>query len=223
MELNELKSTWKKVADKSASEASLDAAQLQELLTHKGAGIISRLHRNVKIGFGLLALFLVAVVVDSLLPRQFEGMPTPPHFLVVAGFIVDILLTFTFISFVVRYYRLKVPQLAANDMHTALKKVLQVISTFQKQFYLVMALFIFEAGMAFALGMYMGFMSVAGSFDLPTASIVFAVVMMLVILGLFVSLLIYIFHWGFRSLYGKYHQKLIDTLNELDELNSEKT
>ena len=70
MELSELKTAWKKVADRSADENRLEEDQLREILSSRGNGIISRLDRNVKIGFGLLALFILLTFIDKLLPNS---------------------------------------------------------------------------------------------------------------------------------------------------------
>jgi len=41
--------------------------------------------------------------------------------------------------------------------------------------------------------------------------------LILLVMASLIALIFYIFHKGFNSLYGKYRQQLIGTLNELDE------
>ncbi|GET26812.1 hypothetical protein [Prolixibacter sp. NT017] len=224
MELSELKTAWKKVADRSADENRLEEDQLREILSNRGKGIISRLDRNVKIGFGLLALFILLTFIDKLLPNSilnnglFEEVPQPPAWLLFSGWIVSIFIAFTFISFAWKYYRVNVPHLAADHLPTALNKLLIVLGTFKKQFYLALFLFIFEAGLSFAIGMYHGYTSVSETLGDSFMLVALVIIIMLFILGVFVAILTFIFHLGFKNLYGKYHQQLKDTLHELNEL-----
>lgn len=228
MELSELKTAWKKVADRSADGNRLEENQLREILSNRGKGIISRLDRNVKIGFGLLALFILLTFIDELLPNSFlnngifEAMPQPPLWLLASSWIVNIFIAFTFISFAWKYYRLRVPHLTAEQLTTALNKLLIVLDTFKKQFYLALFLFIFEAGLSFSIGMYYGYTSVSKTLGQSSGQsfwlIALVVVIMLIILGIFVTIITSIFHLGFKNLYGKYHQQLKDTLHELNEL-----
>jgi hypothetical protein len=224
MELSELKTAWKKVADRSANENRLEEEQLRVIVSNRSKGIISRLDRNVKIGFGLLALFILLTFIDKLLPNSFltngmfEEVPQPPAWLLVSGWIVSIFIAFTFISFAWKYYRLNVPHLAAEHLPTALNKLLMVLSTFRKQFYLALILFLFGAGLSFSMGMYHAYRMVSETMDSSPLAIVLLITLMIIILGIFVAILTFIFHLGFKNLYGKYHQQLKDTLHELNEL-----
>jgi hypothetical protein len=224
MELSELKTAWKKVADRSADENRLEEVQLRAILSNRGKGIISRLDRNVKIGFGLLALFILLTFIDKLLPNSilnngmFEEVPQPPLWLLFSGWVVSIFIAFTFISFAWKYFRINVPHLAAEHLPTALHKLLLVLATFKKQFYLALFLFIFEAGLSFSIGMYHGYTSVNETLGNSFMQIALVILIMLFILGIFVAILTTVFHLGFKNLYGKYHQQLKDTLHELNEL-----
>ena len=60
MNLKELKKTW----DKLSSENELDENQLRSMLRKRTNNLIERIDRNIKIGFGVLFILILAFILD---------------------------------------------------------------------------------------------------------------------------------------------------------------
>jgi hypothetical protein len=223
MELNELKKAWGKVSEAKDQNHLVDDTEIRQMLSRKGKGILSKLERNVKTGFWLLGIFILLTIADQYLPydRILNLAPTEPMKIPVSvsilGVFVNMALMFTFVLFVYRFHKLNIRSLATNNLEVALRKVIQLLDTFKKEFYLALIFFLCAEGAGFIMGILEGIGSVSNlkSFNL---SILFtAGLVVLGIMALIIGLIFYVFHKGFTALYGKYRQQLIRTLNELDE------
>ena len=107
--------------------------------------------------------------------------------------------------------------LADQDLKGALQKVLRLLDTFKKEFYLAVAILMSGVGLGFLSGASKGFESIRIA-QTPSIFVVVVVVLcMLVMLGLLIGSIFYIFHKGFNLLFGKYRDQLIQSLNELQE------
>jgi len=224
MDLNELKTAWCKVSAEHENRATLAIEKIDQLLQKRGNGILSRLDRNVKFGFWLLGLFLLLTLLDQyfpaerLLPNAIEQQIVVPVWISVLGVSVNIVLMLSFILFVIRYRRLKVKNLAAQDMPTALRKVLRLLNTFKREFYLALGVFFSAIVTSFLYGAWTGFtMASGGSASTTLKAEILIVVFLVLMIALFIGVLFYVFHKGFNSLYGKYREQLIQALNELEE------
>jgi hypothetical protein len=123
----------------------------------------------------------------------------------------------TFILFVYRYHKLKIKNLAGDNMRVALKKVIQLLDTFKKEFYLALIVFSCAESAGFIMGVWEGIRSMAGLEIMNNSRLIMAGFLILLVMATLITLIFYIFHKGFNSLYGKYRQQLIGTLDELDE------
>lgn len=223
MELNEFKKVWQEASSEIVQNKVLDASTINELLHRRSTGILSRLDRSVKIAIWFLVLFFFFTLADQLLPFEilfpasWKASMEVPAWIIVLEWFVNIVLMLTILLFVVRYRRLQLQTLANQDIKGAVQKVLKLLDTFKKAFYLAVVILISGAGLGFLSGASKGFEAVANS-QAPTASaIVIVVVSMLVLLGLIIGSIFYIFHKGYNVLFGKYHNQLIQSLNELQE------
>ena len=223
MELNELKRAWGKVSEAKDQSHLVNADQIGQMLQRRGSGILSKLERNVRTGFWLLGIFLLLTIADQYFPYDqfFPSMMNEqidtPVLLKITGLIVNCIIMLTFILFVYRYHKLKIKQLAAYDMQVALRKVIQLLDTFKKEFYLALVVFICAASAGFIMGVWQGVQVVHGLETINRLKQIIGELFILSIMIVIISLIFYIFHKGFNALYGKYRQQLIATLNELDE------
>ena len=222
MELNELKKAWGKVSEAKDQNHLMKADEIRQMVQRRGSGILSKLERNVRTGFWLLGIFLLLTIADQYLPydRIFpsymkEHVLTP--FLKIIGVIVNCIMMFTFILFFSRYHKLKIKNLAADNMKVALQKVVQLLDTFKKEFYLALIVFTCAESAGFVMGVWEGIKSMSGYQTMSNPRLIVAGLLILLVMAIIVTLIFYIFHKGFNSLYGKYRQQLIGTLNELDE------
>lgn len=223
MELNELKKAWGKVSESKDQRHLVNTDEIRQMLKRKGSGILSKLERNVRTGFWLLGIFILLTLADQNLPyeRIFpsylnEQLPTPTSINII-GLIVNCIMMLTFILFVYRYNRLNIKTLAALDMQVALRKVIQLLDTFKKEFYLALIVFSFAASAGFALGVRQGIKMMPGLESVGNLKLITGEFLILLVMVILIALIFYIFHKGFNALYGKYRQQLIGTLNELEE------
>jgi len=223
MELNELKRAWGKVSESKDQNHLINTDEIRQMLKRRGSGILSKLERNVRTGFWLLGIFILLTIADQNLPydRIFpaylnEQLPTPTSINII-GLIVNCIMMLTFILFVYRYNRLNIKTLAASDMQVALRKVIQLLDTFKKEFYLALIVFSFAASVGFALGVWQGIKMMPGLETVSHLRRITGEFLILLVMVIIIAMIFYIFHKGFNALYGKYRQQLIGTLNELEE------
>ena len=223
MELNELKTAWGKVSEAKDQSHLVNADEIRHMLQKKGSGILSKLERNVRTGFWLLGIFLLLTIADQYIPYEkifpsyLNEHISTPFSVKIIGIIVNCIIMLTFILFVYRYQKLKIKNLAADNMPIALSKVVQLLDTFKKEFYLALIVFTCAESAGFALGVWEGIKSMSGLETMSNPRLIMAGFLILLVMATLIALVFYIFHKGFNSLYGKYRQQLIGTLHELDE------
>jgi hypothetical protein len=223
MELNEFKRIWQDSSSEKIKKKELDAAKINEMMIRKSTGIISRLDRSVKIGIWFLVFFFLMTMADQLLPADKifpDNLKSPmvvPMWINILEWIVNIALILTILFFIVKYRRLQVHTLVNQDLKGALEKVLQLLDTFKKGFYLTVIIFVSSIGLGFLSGAQQGFETLQIFKSPSTQAIFFVVFSMFILFGLLVGSIFYIFHKGFNLLFGKYRDQLIQSLNELQE------
>ncbi len=223
MELNEFKKAWQKATSETVRQKELDASSINELLKKRSKGILSRLDRSVKIGIWFLVLFFLFTLADQLLPAdmifpsRWKADLVVPIWINILEWFVNVVLMLTILLFVIRYRRLQLQTLANQDLEGAIQKVLTLLDTFKKEFYLAVIILISGVGLGFLLGATKGFESIQISETPSVMAIVVVASAMLVMLGLLIGSIFYIFHKGFNLLFGKYRDQLIQSLNELQE------
>jgi hypothetical protein len=223
MELNELKKAWGKVSEAKDQDHLVNDDEIVRMLRKKGSGILSKLGRNVNAGFYLLGIFLLLTIADQYIPIErifpsyFSDHFATPVSLQIIGVFVNSIIMLTFILFVYRYGKLKIKNLAADDMRLALRKVVLLLDTFKREFYLALIIFSCAQSAGFVMGVWEGIKSISGLQTLSNPRLILAGILILLVMVSLIALVFYIFHRGFNSLYGKYRQQLIGTLNELDE------
>jgi hypothetical protein len=223
MELNEFKKAWQKATSDTVRQKELDATSINELLKKRSKGILSRLDRSVKIGIWFLILFFLFTLADQFLPAdvifpsRWKADLVVPLWINVLEWFVNIVLMLTILLFVIRYRRLQLQTLSNQDLKGAIEKVLTLLDTFKKEFYLSVIILMSGVGLGFLLGATKGFESIQVSETPSIMAIIVVASAMLVLLGLLIGSIFYIFHKGFNLLFGKYRDQLIQSLNELQE------
>jgi hypothetical protein len=223
MELNEFKKAWQQASIEKVQGKELDAATINELLHRRSTGILSRLDRSVKIGIFFLGLFFLFTLADQLLPAdllfpsRWKTNLEVPRWINLLEWVVNFIVMLSILLFVIRYRRLQLQTLANQDLKGAIQKVLKLLDTFKKEFYLAVTILISGVGLGFLTGADKGFESIRISQTPSTMAILIVVISMLILLGLLAGSIFYIFHKGFNLLFGKYRDQLIQSLNELQE------
>jgi len=223
MELNEFKRAWQKATSDTVQQKELDATSINELLKKRSKGILSRLDRSVKIGIWFLVFFFLLTLADQLIPADlifpshWKADLVVPMWINLLEWFVNIVLMLTILLFVIRYRRLQLQTLANQDLKGAIQKVLTLLDTFKKEFYLSVIILMSGVGLGFLLGATKGFESIKISETPSVMAIVVVASAMLALLGLLIGSIFFIFHKGFNLLFGKYRDQLILSLNELQE------
>lgn len=223
MELHDFKKAWQKVNSEKSQSEGLDAAKISELLRRRSKGILSRLDRSVKFGIGFLLFFLIFTVADQLIPADllfpsdYRVSLEVPRWINLLEWIVNFILMLSILLFVIRYRRLQAKTLADQDLKGTIEKVLELLDTFKKEFYLAVIILLSGISLGFLSGANKGFESVQISQPPSILNVAVVVVAMLLLLGLILGSIFYIFHKGYNHLFGKYRDQLIKSLNELQE------
>ena len=68
MELYELKKAWGIVSEKKDQIHKVNTDDIRLMLQRKSSSILSKLERNVKIGFWLLGIFILLTITDQYFP-----------------------------------------------------------------------------------------------------------------------------------------------------------
>ncbi len=223
MELNELKKIWQYSESVKDSKSELEASNISYLLQCRSKSILSRLDRSVKIGICFLVAFFLITLADLLLPTELlfsdnliESFEVP-KWINLMEWCVNLILMVSILHFIVKYHNLKVNSLANEDLQGALKKVLKLLNTFRKEFYVAVIVLDFGIGLAFLSEAYNRFKSIS-SHQMPTKlSIVIIAGSLLLICCLLIASIFFVLQKGFNSLFGKYQEQLIQSLDELRE------
>ena len=224
MELNEFKKAWQSAtSENKVREKELDATRINELLRRRGTGILSRLDRSVKIGIWFLVIFFLITLADQLLPSEllfperWKDTVKVPGWINLLEWFVNLILMLSILIFIVRYRRLQVHSLANQDLKSAITKVLSLMDTFKKEFYLAVFILISAIGLSFLSGAQQGFATLKLNETPSSYTIAVVAGSMIILLGLLIGSIFYIFHKGFNLLFGKYRDQLMKSLNELQE------
>ncbi len=223
MELNEFKKAWQQATTDKVLERELDASKINEMMHRRSTGILSRLDRSVKLGIWFLGLFFLLTLADQLVPvdlifpKSWKVSLEVPLWINLLEWIVNLLVMLTMLLFIVRYRRLQVQNLADHDLRGAIEKVLKLLDTFKKEFYLAVLILMSGIGLGFLSGAQQGFKTIQISQTPSTTTVLVVVFAMLLLFGLLIGSIFYIFHKGFNLLFGKYRDQLIQSLNELQE------
>jgi len=228
MDLKELKTAWNKYSSQQVDKHRLGEKGIYELLQKRTQTLVDRIDRNIRIGMGLLGLFIVYLVVDYFFLTDFftklivyKTIDYPKWLQPIDAFSTVLIIT-TYLFFVIRYFKTK----RSFSIHLHLKELLlgiqETLSTYRRMFYLAVIILLINVLISYIAGINQGLqlkadVSVNGIINLSMQKILIIIgISLLILLPLF-SLSFFILRWGFNKLYGQYLNKIDDMLQELDE------
>jgi len=224
MDLEILKKTW----DKLPSDYQLDENQLRKMLGKQTKSLMDRIDRNIKIGFGVLFVFIMIFALDDYLfsPLMTDNLNETikiPMWLTFLGVFSNTLILTTFIYFVIKYYRVKRTCDMVCDLKDTLIKIIGTLKIYQTMFYLALVTMLVAIGSGLVSGIFTALLEEANQREIPiyeveTGGIIIAVVIGLIALVILTGGVFIVLQWGFRKLYGNYIHKLKLTLQELQEI-----
>ena len=225
MDLKDLKKTWNNLD----SGKELNENQIRLMLEKRTGNLLERIDRNIKIGFVVLFLLILAFAVDdfllsSTLIEGFGEAFTIPGWVVLFGLFSNMLLLVTFIFFVIKYYRVKRSCDVGCELGETLLKIIDTLKIYKRLFYLALITLLIAIGTTFLTGLYTGVAANAREQGLLLSEISSGALLQTVVIGtgfLIITTggIFLLLRWGFNRLYGSYIKKLKTTLKELREID----
>lgn len=228
MELKDLKSAWNEYSSKEVDKHRLEKDSIHEMLKSRTQTLVDRIDRNIRIGMGVILVFIGYVVIDDLylskilIPETIEY----PKWMIPMDVFSNVLIVTTYLFFVLRYMRIKRSFSPDKQLKGLLLGILDTLTIYRRMFYLAVVILLINIGLSFTAGIYQGMKYKAGITvgsieNLATSKILTVVGVGLVILIPLVILSFLFLRWGFNKLYGRYLSKLNETLQELDETTNQ--
>lgn len=228
MELDELKAAWDKYSSQEVDKHRLGEDGIHEILKRKTQTLVDRIDRNIKIGMGILGLYIVYLVTDYLFLTEYftklivnKNVEYPKWLEPIDIFSTALIFT-TYLFFVIRYFKTK----KSFSIHLQLKELLsgiqETLATYRRMFYLAVIILLINILLSYIAGVFEGLQlkaDAAGSsvISLSAMKILILIGLSLIILVPLILLSFFILRWGFNKLYGQYLNKLDETLQELNE------
>lgn len=228
MEFKDLKSAWDTYSSQEVDKHRLGKESINELLRHRTKTLVDKINRNIRIGLGILLIFIAYLILDDLyLSKTLSKMIIDesleyPRWLYPLDIFSTLVIIATYLFFVIRYMKIK--KHFSVDLHLKdfLSGILDTLKTYRRMFYLAVIILLIDVSLAFTAGMYQGIKYSVGNLpggmdNLSTQKILMIVGLGLAILIPVIAVLFFILRWGFNKLYGRYLVKLNETMKELNE------
>lgn len=219
MDIKDLKAAWDTYSSQEMNKHRLGKESINELLKNRTQSLVDRIDRNIRIGMGVLLIFIVYVVVDSIflsdIPRAIVHQTIEyPKWLIPIDIFSTTLIITTYLFFILRYLKIKRSFSVQLQLKDLLLGIRETLKTYRRMFYLAVVILLINITVSFIAGVYQGLGLIE---NLTTSKILSAIGISLLIIVLMVGISFFILRWGFNKLYGQYLVSLNETLRELDE------
>lgn len=228
MDLNDLKSAWNTYSSQEVNKHHLGKETINEMLRNRTNTLIERIDRNIRIGIGILLVYIAYVIFDDLyLSKIIIKEPIQyPSWMVPIDIFSVVLIVATYLFFVFRY--LKIKRNFSVDLHLKefLTSILDTLKTYRRLFYLAVIILLINMIVSFAAGLYEGIKFSTGNAsggleNLSTSKIFLIIGVALAVLIPLIAGTFFLLRWGFNKLYGRYLDSLNETLLELNETETD--
>lgn len=232
MDINELKIAWDKFSAQEVDKHRLAETTIHELLKNRTQTLVDRIDRNIRIGMGLLGLYVVYLVIDYLFLSDYfskiimNRVVEYPQWLEPIDLFSTTLIIATYLFFVLRYFKTKRSFSVQLQLKPLLIGIRETLTTYRRLFYLAVIILFINILISYTAGVYEGLLvraQTAGS-----AEISLSVRQILLICGLSIAIIaplmglsFFVLRWGYTKLYGQYLHKLTEALSELEESENE--
>jgi hypothetical protein len=219
MGVEDIREIWGRLTAGSSDQQGLDEEQIRMLLAKRSKNLMERIDFNIRIGFFiLLGIIMFIVMYDffnykGLFPAVLNKTDIPA-WLIFLDIATNLLIVTIFVSFFIRYFRVRKLCTGDCDIRHSLMKVIGILTLYQRLFTVALIIIMLSSGTGFLVGYFTSIQSqqIPEGFMIPV--ILFGV-FLIVLLTLMLFLLL---RWIFRRIYGNYLAQLRETLAELDEL-----
>jgi hypothetical protein len=219
MDIKDLKAAWDTYSSQEMNKHRLGKESINELLKNRAQSLVDRIDRNIRIGMGVLLIFIVYVVVDSVflsdLPEAIvhRTIEYPKWLIPIDVFSTTLIIT-TYLFFILRYLKIKRSFSIQLQLKDLLLGIQETLKTYRRMFYLAVVILLINIIASFAAGVYQGLRLIE---NLTSSKILSTIGISLLVIVLMVGISFFILRWGFNKLYGRYLISLNETLRELDE------
>jgi len=224
MDIKDLKSAWNAYSSQEIDKHRLKKETINDLLKNRTNSLVDRIDRNIRIGMLILLGFIVYILVDDLyFSKILITEPIEyPTWLVPIDVFSNALIVTTYLFFVLQYFRIKRSFSADTQLKNLLSGILETLKAYRRMFYLAVIILMINIIISFTAGIYQGvkFKTDAAGGEMISLSfgkIIMIIGVSLAVLIPLISLIFFLLHKGFKNLYGRYLDKLNETLLELDE------
>ena len=231
MDIKDLKSAWDTYSSQEMDKHRLGKESIHELLRNRTQSLVDRIDRNMRIGLGVLLLFIIYLIIDSIFMSDlysaigYRDVEYPKWLIPIDVFSTTLIIT-TYLFFVVRYIKIKRSFSIQLQLKDLLLGIRETLITYRRMFYLAVVIFMINIIVSFIAGVYQGLKFKAdavsdGIISMTTIQTLKIIGVSLLIIVPMIAFSFYILRWGFNKLYGRYLVKLEETLQELDETANE--
>jgi len=231
MDIKDLKSAWDTYSSQEMDKHRLGKESIHELLRNRTQSLVDRIDRNMRIGLGVLLLFIIYLIIDSIFMSDlysaigYRDVEYPKWLIPIDVFSTTLIIT-TYLFFVVRYIKIKRSFSIQLQLKDLLFGIRETLITYRRMFYLAVVIFMINIIVSFIAGVYQGLKFKAdavsdGIINMTTIQTLKIIGVSLMIIVPMIAFSFYILRWGFNKLYGRYLVKLEETLQELDESANE--
>ncbi|MDD2306578.1 MAG: hypothetical protein PHP53_17880 [Prolixibacteraceae bacterium] len=231
MDIKDLKSAWDTYSSQEMDKHRLGKESIHELLRNRTQSLVDRIDRNMRIGLGVLLLFIIYLIIDSIFMSDlysaigYRDVEYPKWLIPIDVFSTTLIIT-TYLFFVVRYIKIKRSFSIQLQLKDLLLGIRETLITYRRMFYLAVVIFMINIIVSFIAGVYQGLKFKAdavsdGIINMTTIQTLKIIGVSLLIIVPMIAFSFYILRWGFNKLYGRYLVKLEETLQELDESANE--
>ncbi len=231
MDIKDLKSAWNTYSSQEMDKHRLGKESIHELLRNRTQSLVGRIDRNMRIGLGVLLLFIIYLIIDSIFMSDlysaigYRDVEYPKWLIPIDIFSTTLIIT-TYLFFVVRYIKIKRNFSIQLQLKDLLLGIRETLITYRRMFYLAVVIFMINIIVSFIAGVYQGLKFKAdavsdGIISMTTIQTLKIIGVSLLIIVPMIAFSFYILRWGFNKLYGRYLVKLEETLQELDETANE--
>ncbi|MFA8342819.1 MAG: hypothetical protein ACEPO8_07570 [Rhodothermaceae bacterium] len=223
MSEDKLKDLWEELNQPQDNKAVFSEEQMRDMLEGKANDIFTRITKNLKIGMGLLGLYMV-MMFFGLYNIYFSGglisrLNLSWWYLAIDLF-SDIFVIASFIYFVVSFNKLNINAISGNQLKDTIKSAIKILKTYRKFFYAIVAIISTSGFAGFLIGASYGLDEARKLYGdqiaaNPNGELMF--IIFLIIFGFIFLCIITLVWYVFKKLYGDYIEKLEDCYDELTE------
>lgn len=219
MNIKDLQKAWSQLSAEPSVKEKLTEEQIREILGRKTNTLMERIDKNIRRGLAILfAGILILIVWDLLMPASSLSDPATtqgiPAWVILLDRGINLLFLIFLMIFLVQYNQVRRKCGVSCELRQSLLKVIRILTIYRRLFVLALIIFLMASASGYLAGFYRG----VHTRDLGIEYLPFAILAGILTLMIFTGMLFLLLRWIFRKMYGKYLDKLNETLKELDDL-----